>query len=74
MKNMIRFSKIKNNYLYMDVGGKEGDSRYIPSHEAIKRALYGKINHYEYHYFANDIHNESAWAKRVPYFLNMFYK
>lgn len=73
-KNMIRFSRIKNNYLYMDVGGREGDSRYIPSNEAIKKALYGKINHYEYHYFANDIHNESAWANRVPYFLKMFYK
>ena len=73
-KNMIRFSRIKKNYLYMDVGGKEGDSRYIPSNEAIKKALAGKIDHYEYHYFANDIHHESAWAKRVPYFLKMFYK
>lgn len=73
-RNMIRFSRIKYNSLYMDVGGQEGDSRYIPSNERIKRALRGKIKHFEYHYFANDEHNEAAWARRVPYFLKMFYQ
>lgn len=73
-KNMIRFSRIKNNSLYMDVGGNEGDDRYIPSNEAIKKALQGKIRHFEYHYFAYDDHSEASWARRVPYFLKMFYR
>lgn len=73
-KNMIRFSRIKNNSLYMDVGGQEDDERYIPSNEAIKKALQGKIHHFEYHYFAYDDHSEMAWARRVPYFLKMFYR
>lgn len=73
-RNMIRFSRIKNNYLYMDVGGQEGDSRYIPSNEHIKKALMGKIRHYEYHYFADDTHSEASWSRRVPYFLKMFYQ
>lgn len=73
-KNMLRFSRIKNNSLYMDVGGIEGDDRYIPSNEAIKNSLYGKIKHFEYHYFAYDDHSEASWARRVPYFLKMFYR
>lgn len=73
-RNMIRFSRIRNNSLYMDVGGEEGDSRYIPSNEHIKKALHGKIRHFEYHYFAYDDHSEASWSKRVPYFLKMFYQ
>lgn len=73
-KKMLRFARIKNNSLYMDVGGQEDDDRYVPSNETIKNALKKKIRHFEYHYFAYDDHSEASWARRVPYFLKMFYR
>lgn len=69
---MIKRSSIKNNMLYMDVGGRE-DPRYVPCHKEIDRALQGKINNYMFQYFEDHEHNEYYWSQRIHYFLDWFY-
>lgn len=66
--------------IYMDLGGNEGNGNeelskmYYESNDYISDLLYGKTNILYFEYFPEAIHSEVEWKKRVPIFMNAFYK
>lgn len=71
--DLLKVTAINHNMLYMDLGGKEGDDRYLTSNLKLKEVIEKKLDNYQYRYYPDDEHNEYAWARRVPNFLEMFY-
>lgn len=66
--------------IYMDVGGNEGNGdpdishMYMESNDYISDLLYAKTPALYFEYFPEAIHSETEWRKRVPVFMNAFYK
>lgn len=65
--------------LYLDVGtaevGLKDKHAYLISHERIINALLQRsFHHFDYHLFGGQVHNESAWEKRIPLILNSLFK
>lgn len=66
--------------IYMDVGGNEGNGdneineMYIESNDYISDLLYAKTPALYFEYFPEAIHSEVEWRKRVPIFMDAFYK
>ncbi len=65
---------------YFDLGEFEGcgnsiiDRWYIETNDMIYNMLENRIENIVYHYFEGACHNESEWRKRVPLFMECFYK
>lgn len=72
------FSTIK--CIYMDLGGNEGNGdeevsrMYLESNDYISDLLYKRTDRLYFEYFPEAIHSEVEWKKRVPIFMNAFYK
>lgn len=66
--------------VYMDLGGNEGNGNeeisklYIESNDYISDLLYDKTDALYFEFFGDAGHSEMEWRKRVPIFMNAFYK
>lgn len=64
---------------YFDLGEFEGcgsemiDEWYIETNNEMYQMLKGKVKHLDYRYFLDTYHNEEAWRKRVPLFMEFLY-
>lgn len=65
---------------YLDLGGNEGNgdeeiSRiYYESNDIIYEELIKKCDKVHVEFFEEAVHNESEWRKRVPIFMDLFYR
>lgn len=65
---------------YLDLGGNEGNGNeevsriYYESNEIIYQKLIEKSDKIEVRFFEDAVHNESEWRKRVPIFMELFYR
>lgn len=65
---------------YMDLGGNEGNGDekinqiYYESNEIIYNELIKVSDKIEVRFFEDALHNEYEWSKRVPIFMDLFYK
>lgn len=79
--DMIRHCDLSaTECFYMDLGGNEGNGDekinqiYYESNEIIYNELIKVSDKIEVRFFENAMHNEYEWSKRVPIFMDLFYK